>query len=467
MNTRVHTILLVLLVLFACNKTSQEKVLDGILEVPENRNDPNSRTLRLVYKVLKAKKPDSTKAPVVYLQGGPGAATLIMEEFWANHPLRDDRDIVLMDQRGTGASEANCTEMGSTLFDIIRQDLNVEEDIKATGLVMNECKKTMQQKGVDLAGYNSRENAADFEDLRKALGHKKWNLYGASYGSRLGLTIMRDFPKSVRSAILIGVFPPESNMFEDRVRSIDRSLLAIFERCKKNKDCNSRYPNLKERLQKVLIKLQTEPLRFDHKGKPFVLNSHDAFLLLFISLYDRYSIGNIPFFIEALENGETKPIIEFLRVFDSFYDLMNFPMNYSVDAYEELPFYDASALDMAIGQSEFGAAFTFYDSAVKLLADWHSYRATNIENQAVVSKIPTLMISGDLDQVTPPSNATGALQYLTNGHEVIFLDESHQFLNSCLFKITEEFLNAPFQKPNTDCSVEREPIEWNLSRSGL
>ncbi|WP_343486183.1 alpha/beta hydrolase [Allomuricauda sp. d1] len=461
MYIRLSTILFLLVILFACDKTSQGKVLDGIIEVPENRNNPNSRNLQLVYKVLKAKNPDSTKAPIVYLQGGPGGATLIMEEFWADHPLRNDRDIVLMDQRGTGASGANCINIGDAMFAVMAKDYNLKQDYEATADLLTECKKKIQQKGVDLEGYNSREIAADFEDLRKALGYKKWNLYGASYGSRLGLTIMRDFPKSVRSTILLGVFPPESNLFGDRVRSIEKSLLAVLQNCKESKGCNSRYPNLKERLQEVLLKMQTEPLRFDYKGSQFVLNSHDAFILLFVSLYSRHSIRNIPLFIEALENNDSKPVIEFIRTFESFHSLFNFPMNYSVNAYEELPFFDKPDLDMAIEQSEFKSAFSFHNSAYKLLSDWHSYRATNIENQPVVSEIPTLMISGSLDQVTPPSNATEALKYLTNGYEVIFLDESHSFLNPCLFDITEEFINNPYQKPEMACSSERKPIEWN------
>lgn len=462
MNKPLCVILFLLVILVACSKTSSDEVVDGILEVPENRNDPNSRTLQLVYKVLKAKKRDSTNAPIVYLQGGPGVATLIMEEFWADHPLRNDRDIVLMDQRGTGASRANCINIGDAMFAVITKDYNLEQDYEATVNLLAECKKKIQQNEVDLEGYNSRENAADFEDLRKALGYKKWNLYGVSYGSRLGLTIMRDFPKSVRSAILLGVYPPESNLFGDRVRSIEKSLLTVFQKCEDNKDCNSRYPNLKERLQEVLLRMETDPFRFDYNGNPFVLNSHDAFALLFVSLYDRHTISNIPLFIDAIENNDSKPVIEFIRSLEAFYSIFNLPMNYSVDAYEELPFFDKSDLNAAIEQSEFGYAFSFYNLGVKLLSDWHSYRATAIENQPVVSKIPTLMVSGSLDQVTPPSNATSALKYLSNGHEVIFQNESHQFINPCLFKITKEFLNEPYQKPEIDCSFEKKPIEWNL-----
>ena len=144
---RSWTILILAALLCACN-TSSNEVIDGILEVPENRNNPDSRNLKLVYKVLKAKKPDSLKAPIVYLQGGPGGATLIMEEFWKDHPLRNDRDIVLMDQRGTGASEANCIEMGAAIFDMMRQDLDNAGEINALKTIFSECKETMKNDDV-------------------------------------------------------------------------------------------------------------------------------------------------------------------------------------------------------------------------------------------------------------------------------------------------------------------------------
>ena len=299
---RSWLILVLAALLYNCNSTPSNKVINGILEVPENRIKSNSRTLKLVYKVLKAKNPDSLKSPILYLQGGPGGATLILEEFWKNHPLRNDRDIVLMDQRGTGTSEANCIEIGKTMFDIARQDLDNKGEIRSLKNILSECKKTMKKDSIDLAGYNSKENAADFEDLRKALGYEKWNLLGSSYGSRLGLTIMRDFPNSVRSAALNGILAPETNHIINGIQNFENSLFTVLERCKKNEDCNNRYPNLKKRLLRVLKNLQSEPLRFDYEGKPFVLNSQDALLIFFISLYDRHSIANIPLLVEALEN---------------------------------------------------------------------------------------------------------------------------------------------------------------------
>lgn len=459
---RKWTLIIFSFLLCSCSEPVYETI-DGILQVPENRENPNSRTLNLVYKVLKAKEPDSLKAPIVFLQGGPGAPTLIMEEFWANHPLRNDRDIILMDQRGTGASEANCTKLGDAMFAILRQDLDPEEEINTLKAIISECQETTKQKGVDFAGYNSRENAADFEDLRKNLGYNKWNLFGGSYGSRLGLTIIRDFPKSIRSAVLIAIAAPESDLILNGIKNFETSLFTVLVRCEKNEDCNNRYPNLKKRLFQTLKKIQTEPLSFDFEGKPFVLNTQDALLLLFFSLYDRYSISNIPLLIEALESGETLAIGNALTRVEFIYNFVNWPINLSVMAYEELPFTSLTDLDKVAEQSEIGYGFASNSSRMKLLDSWHSSKAKAIENQPVISEIPTLMASGGLDPVTPESYARQSLKNLKNSYGIVFPDESHELINPCFFQIAEDFINNPSQKPNTACSSKRNPIEWNLS----
>lgn len=458
-------IILMLAVLICACSTSSNEVIEGILEVPENRNDSNSRTLKLVYKVLKAKTSDSLKAPIVYLMGGPGGATLITEEFWENNPLRKDRDIVLMDQRGTGNSEANCTEMGAAMFDIMRQDLDAKGEINALKTIFSECKETMKNDGVDLAGYNSRENAADFEDLRKALGYKKWNLLGASYGSRLGLNIMRDFPDGIRSSVLAVSHTPEADALNNLIPNFENALFSILGRCEENDDCNSRYPNLKERLLKILKKLESDPLRFDLEGNPFIINPQDAWTVFNLSVYDRRSMADIPFLIEALENGETEPLVNILKGIENMYGLINRPMLNSVITYEELPFYDELAMIESLKQSEIaGNMLQYSDIGIEILNDWHPFRAADIENQPVVSEIPTLMVSGGLDHVTPVSNTTQALKHLKNGYEVIFPDDGHSLFNPCFFEITEDFLNNPTKRPDITCSSKRKPIEWNLTK---
>ncbi len=462
---RLWTVTILIVLLSSCSRTSQDEVINGILKVPENRNNPDSRTLKLVYKVLKAKNADSQKVPIVYLQGGPGAPTLIMEKFWENHPLRNDRDIVLMDQRGTGASEANCIEIGDDMFNIARQDLDVDSEIRACKAILSECKETMKHDGVDLAGYNTEENAADFEDLRKELGYEKWNLLGVSYGSMLGLTIMRDFPQGVRSAVFKGIRAPGTDYINNFYRNFEHSLLTVLKRCENNEDCNNRYPNLKERLLISLGKLQSNPLNFEYEGKLFTLNIQDALSMLFASLYDRHSIGNIPLLIEALENRETEPFINALKGIEYMYSLVNWPMNYSVTSNEQLPFYDELAMAESIQQSEiFGNLAISSTPEVEILKYWHTYDDSELEKRIIISEIPTLLISGGLDHVTPISNVTETLKHLKNGYVLIFSDEGHNLFNPCFFQITEDFFNNPFQKPDIRCSTIRNPIEWNLHK---
>ncbi|MFS4468880.1 alpha/beta fold hydrolase [Maribacter sp. 2210JD10-5] len=456
--------ILIFFSLLLCNCSEPVyKTVDGILEVPENRENPNSRTLNLVYKVLKAKTLDSLKAPIVFLQGGPGASTLIMEEFWKNNPLRNNRDIILMDQRGTGESQANCVNLGKSMFNLMKQDVDGEGEYDALKKLLAECKKTMNQKGVDFAGYSSKENAADFEDLRKVLGYKEWNLFGSSYGSRLGLTIMRDYPKNIRSAVLSAIVAPETDFLEGSIQNFETSLFSVFERCNENKACNRKFPELKQRLIMVLKKLNSEPLRFDYDGKPFVLNSQDALFIIFVSLYNRYSIGNIPLLIEAFEKGEIEHLKNAIKSVEYLYNLVNWPMNYSLTAYEELPFNDHTTIERSLELSEFGIGLASYNSGLELLENWHSFRAPDSEDEPIISEIPTLMTSGGLDHVTPIKYAREAIEHLKNGYELIFLDEAHDHYNSCFFQIAEDFLNNPDQKPNTDCSNERNPIEWNLN----
>lgn len=466
MNIRTWTILVLIVLLYACSTTSQDEVIDGILKVPENRNNPNSRTLKLVYKVLKAKKADSPKAPIVFLYGGPGGATMFLEEFWANHSLRNDRDIVLMDQRGTGASEANCTDVGEAMFSIARQDFDIGEETKMLKEIYSKCKETMKHDGVDLSGYTTKENAADFEDLRKELGYEKWNLFGISYGTRLGLTIMDNFPQGVRSAVFSGISPPGTDYINDYYSNIEHSFLTVFRLCENNEDCNSRYPNLKERFLILLEQLQSNPMHIEYEGEPFILNTQDALSMVSILLYNRQSISYIPFIIEALENRETEFFINALKGMEQLYKQVNWPVNRNVTGYDKLPFYNEAKMTESLQQSEILASLATSSSLdIELLKHWHLPNIPTLKTQAVVSEIPTLLLSGGLDPVTPISHATETLKHLKNGYEVIFLDEGHSQLNPCFYQITEEFLNNPLQKPNIECSSVRNPIEWLLHKT--
>ena len=461
---RIWTIFLFLIICTACKQTFKKEVLSGTLKVPANREKLDSRTMSLAYKVLKAKNIDSLKSPIVYLQGGPGGPTLIMENFWKNHPLRNDRDIILMDQRGTGLSEAICIESGEDAISILRKNLNKEEEFLALNKLMEDCKNSLTQKEIDFAKFTSKEIAADFEDLRKELGYDTWNLFGGSYGSRLGLTIMRDYPNSVKSAVLFSVFAPENNLLTDLGKNFEDSLFATLERCKNNKACSVRFPDLKLRLLTVLRELENDPLTIFFEEEEFILNARDAAFLIKMLLYDRSSIGSIPKFIEALEDRNSEPILEKLSDIIPLYRTINLAMSYSVIVNEELPFTDKNEVDTFF-KTKSNLGNEYYPFDLNSLEKWHPLRAPTMENEPVISQIPTLMVSGDLDPVTPVRYAKEVLKNLENGYGVIFPDDSHSLFNSCFFQMTEDFYNDPTLKPNSECSSIRKPIKWNLSPS--
>lgn len=469
--------LLLILILFNCNNSSSNTNQDiglndynyrdgyesGYLEVPENRMENNGKTIKLAYVVLKANNPDSKKDPIIYLQGGPGGSTLFMSAFWEGHPLRNDRDIILMDQRGTGLSNAVCSDFGDKMLDILAQDLSPQEEEKQMLELTQLCKVEANEAGIDFSAYNSRENAADHEDLRKHLGYKKWNLFGGSYGSRLALTIMRDFPNSVNTSTIFGVFAPNANLYTNLISNFKRSLFGVFNECENSIDCNNRYPNIKNEFFEVFKNLVKTPYTFDYNGSPFTVNAQDMLLFVHQMLYARTTMGQIPAFVKALKSGNNTIITQALQPTSNVSNLINFAMYMSVNAYDELPFSDTKSFknDLKLNEEFNNIAPAYFASDTKTLEQWHPHRAKAYENEPVVSDIPTLIINGNFDPVTPPANAIQAKESLSNSYYAEFEIEGHSIFIPCFFSIAQQFLDNPNQSPDMSCSEEKSQIQWN------
>lgn len=451
--------------LFACN-TSESKTegdrYSGYLEVPENRQNSNGKTIKLAYVVLKAENSESKKAPILYLQGGPGGATLVMEPFWENNPLRYDHDIVLMDQRGTGQSEAMCDFLGNDLISVLAQDLTPEEEFELSLKGVLECKSQIEKQGIDVTAYNSKENAADFEDLRIELGYKKWNIIGGSYGSRLGLTYMRDFPNGVRASILAGLFPPEVDMYTNLISNFKQSLYRVFETCENDEDCNKRYPEIKDQFLNAMSQVQEKPLVFSFRGEPFTMNVQDMLLMMHQMLYNRQTIADIPAFISAVQNKNESVLQRALQPAVAVSGLINMAMYMSVNANDELPFSGTEEFIQDLKNNpELPVAPAFFASDTELLKKWHGSRSAAIENEAVVSDIPTFLVNGYFDPVTPTSNAVLTAKSLKNSYLTEFKKDGHSVFNPCFFSMCKQFLDNPEQQPDFSCVQKERPINWN------
>ena len=430
------------------------------MTVPEVRTKTGSREINISYVVIKARNP-SHKTPIVFLQGGPGGSAIPMTEYFRNTPLVQDRDLVIVDQRGSGSSSSICSEMSNELFAIMSMDLSPEEELDALNEALTDCREEIDRTGYDYAGYNSRENAADIDDLRKHLNIEKWVLFGGSYGSRLALTYIRDFPESVESAVMTAIFPPEANLYASLITNMNRSLHLLFTECEENPDCTRRYGDLDMKFDRVIEKLNSNPLTFEYRSSDFTLNTQDFLLLIHQMLYERGLYSGIPRLIDSILENEEEFVVQQVRNLQLRWQFINGPMYWSVTAYEELPFN---------GQAEFvkdlqknpglNPGPAVFQSDANFLEKWHSLRAPDFENKRVTSDLPVLLINGEYDPITPPSNAHSAMKALSNSYFVEFAGGGHTVLGDCFFDIALQFMENPSREPSSDCASEAPRITW-------
>src|SRR5690606_4668082 len=171
----------------------------GWLTVPEDGNQPQGRSIRLHVAIIPALRLQPAADPLYIISGGPGqaASEMYLNMAPAFARIRRDRDIVVVDQRGTGRSQ--------------RLDCAFPDEQALTAA--DELQQTTQQCIGSLPGdvrcYTTSIAVQDLDAVRAALGHARINLYGVSYGTRVAQHYMRRHPERVRSAILDGVVPAD------------------------------------------------------------------------------------------------------------------------------------------------------------------------------------------------------------------------------------------------------------------
>ncbi|MEZ4660778.1 MAG: alpha/beta fold hydrolase [Caldilineaceae bacterium] len=227
----------------------------GYLTVPEDRTKTDGLTLDIAVAVIDSYSYTPRPDPVLYLEGGPGGSALLGIEDWLASPLRNERQIILFDQRGTGYSWPSlaCPEVDTAEADTTGEGVPQIEAVEA-------CRDRLRQFGVDLSMYNSAASAADVNDLRQALGIDEWNLFGISYGTRLALTVMRDFPEGVRSVVLDSVYPPDVDAYTVAPQTQADAILGLLDECAADADCSAAYPDLEQDLYSLIDDLNAEPL---------------------------------------------------------------------------------------------------------------------------------------------------------------------------------------------------------------
>ncbi len=448
----------------------------GYLTVPEDRSQPNGRTIKLAVAVFQSDNPDKNPTPLIYLEGGPGGSaleylSLTFEDRYAE--LLKNQDVIIFDQRGVGRSEPalDCKEITDLLVDSLDKIMTVDESLKAGNEAAAACATRLAGEGIHLGSYNSAENASDVNDLRIALGYDKLDLYGISYGTKLALTIMRDHPEAVRSAIIDSIFPPQVTN-NDAPINFERSLNVLFKGCAADAACSKAFPDLEKVFYDTIDQLNATPASFEvvdptTAQKREVKMDGDSFAgYIFQALYASEIIPQLPKNIYDVHNGDTRFLSLWTLLELSQLDAISAGMNYAVQCTEEFPFDTAASVEAVLAKLNpklqgFARRNGIDTSQFGLCAVWNSAKPNPIENEPVKSDIPTLVVSGEYDPITPPDYGKETAATLSKSYFFEFPGLGHGVIPSseCALSIAQDFLKDPTTKPDSSCIADmKEPV---------
>lgn len=435
----------------------------GYVVVPLRHADPDGATIRIPVAIHRALSTSPSPDPLLVAQGGPGGDAFgIYSLLTPASSIASERDIVIFNQRGTAYAEPDldCPEADEVLPEMLAAANNEADDVYDQAIVR--CFERLVAEGVDLSAFNSLENAADIPMIARALGYDEFNFYGVSYATLLGLHLLRNHPEGLRSVILDSVVPTDINFISEIPTSETRVLNEVFAACDADPECRENYPDLEERYFALVRRFNESPFTV-MLTEPKTGVRHEAYVdgdslrsILFQLLYLPHMSAVFPKIISDLEKGDTHYLESMwpLLVFDQ---LISEGMYYSVicaeDADIDLDKISVDGLPPEIAQT----AREEVESVVKVCAEWKVDRLPSSVDDPVQSDIPTLLLSGRFDPVTPPSFAQAAAAGLTNSTLLVDPVASHgvAFLSGCVDGIISGFLDDPAATIDTSCLVEQ------------
>lgn len=435
----------------------------GTLRVPENRSEPAGRSIDLHVAVVRAVSRNPAADPLFFLTGGPGQAAtesfvLLSAAFEAVH---QKRDIVLVDQRGTGKSNPLRCPVPEDA-----QTLEVE-----TLQFAQDCLESLEG---DPSQYTTSIAMQDLDAVRQALGYEQINLYGVSYGTRAAQTYMKMFPERVRSAVLDGVVPQDEPLGLYVAQDAQRALDLIFARCLADLDCNRAFPGVEQDFNALIERLQGQAqevnLADPLSGVSTSLSFGQPELASAVRLlsYTPETAALLPLLIHTAdrEHDLNRLAAQYLIIAAQLNESISQGMNFSVLCAEDLPFIDQEQARRLNRGAYLGDLQT--DELVEICSIWPSGQVPADFHTPLESETPVLLLSGEADPVTPPSNAEDVAQRLPNSRSIVLQGQGHNVVfRGCLPWLLGEFIeSASAEKLDLTCLEEIAPAGFFLNYSG-
>jgi pimeloyl-ACP methyl ester carboxylesterase len=433
----------------------------GFVTVPLDHGADAGPTMRLATVLVDN---GSDAPPVVFLPGGPGGSAVSQASFWVGAPF----DVLIFDERGVGFSEPtlDCDETDALFPDLLsRPILDFWEDWLAA---LQACRDRLVAEGIDLALFDSAQSARDIGAVQRALEFDEVTLLGASYGTRLALTKLRDQPAGVRAVILDSVVPLDVDLLEVGGANYQRSLDLLVSECAASPEC-ARLGDVGERIERLTASLADEPVTvtgqrpYDGGSVEMLIDGDMLPLLVFFALYDSERIAELPFTIAAADDGDAtalQPLVDHAMFFLD--PALSFSDGYqaSVICREEFPFNDPVVVSADVAAVP--AAITLGFSHEKACAIWDTVPAPPIEDEAVISDVPALVFAGAFDPITPPSWSQLVADRLPNAVYVEIPSGGHGAVpdTACSRSILESFIADPLPDLDVSCMTDVGGPNW-------
>ncbi|MDX6693060.1 MAG: hypothetical protein QOF02_663 [Blastocatellia bacterium] len=444
-----------------CNREElPNEALCGSYEVFEDRAARTGRRIALNILLLPALSEKAAADPLFYLAGGPGGAATSYASAWFMTRLRRERDLVLIDQRGTGKSNPlNCKLYGEA-SDMrgYFADYYSDEAIKT-------CRAELE-KVANLALYTTTLAMDDLDEVRGALGYERINIYGGSYGTTAALSYLRQYPRRVRAVAVFGVAPPDFKLPLPFAKGVENAMNRMIEDCATDAACHAAFPNLRAEFETLLAQLDKGPLAVTAtniltKQQQQLSLTRAAFVdIIRTLLYFPPTISMMPLLIHQAASGNPGEIVTLAYlVINQLEGQIARGMQLSVICAEDIPFITEQEIASESKGTFYGETRT--RAFIKACAGWPRGATPQSFATPVKSDAPVLLISGEVDPVTPPWIAEAAARYLPNGRQVRIHNGTH-YSYECAENLVAEFIESGTTKGlDASCleQIRRQPFK--------
>lgn len=437
----------------------------GYLVVPENRARPAGRKIRLAVVRIPAVSHDPSRVPVVYLNGGPGSDALGFSGELVDAGLNHHREVIVLAQRGTYGSKPllPCRPLDNFRAKVGRR-LSAPSTGRGLAAAAARCRARLRARGIDLAAFNTIENAADVADLRQVLKIRSWDVFAHSYGTELGLTYMRLHPAGIHSVVLDGTVPPSVASLGWTWSSFRESFDNIFNACRAQKPCRERYPHIAQTYVRLVNRLAAHPVTTSVwvpglKRRVTVNLDGDA-LVNWLTRQSHFA-ATVPLEIDELAHGHPRRIAlewaEARATAPAHRGIFGYGLTYGVWCSEWLP-YQTKRQELRLARRAFpGFPGSVLAQAPQLTwlreicHSWNVPKAPASIRDVTRSKIPTLAITGTFDAQTGAQWGSYAARTLKNSIVVELPGVAHGAIaNPCGAKVINSFYNH-LRHPDTSC----------------